>query len=405
MLLATGLALAGCARSVLDPRPGGSGSSTTPTIPPAGGSPSQSTPTPTAEPTPTPPPPSLGDQVRSRVAAMTLEQKAGQLIIVEWRRDARTAAEATELITQLNAGGVLLLGVGWTMGDTRAATAGVSALTATPGIRMFIAMDQEGGTVQRLSGAGVTPIPPATEQGSWPVEQLNASAAGWANELIQAGVNVNLAPVADTVPADMVATNEPIGSLNRQFGSDPVQVGEHAAAFVNGMSSRGVLTALKHFPGLGRVTANTDFAASGIEDGITTVDDPYLEAFRLGMAADPAMVMISSAVYPRIDPSRQAMFSPAIITGLLRGRMGWDGLVIGDSMDAAAVAAIPAGQRAVDFVSAGGDLMTLRSAEDLQSAHQALVAQIAASPDFAAQVDAAVTRILLAKASAGLLDL
>jgi beta-N-acetylhexosaminidase len=271
--------------------------------------------------------------------------------------------------------------------------------------RPFIAIDQEGGYVQRMDGDGTSDIPTALEQGSWSTETLRASATTWARELSEAGISVNLAPVADTVPSAQAASNGPIGYWDRQFGEDPRSVGEHVAAFVGGMSEGGILSTLKHFPGLGQVTGNTDFGREGTYDTVTSRTHPALQAFSLGIAASPSLVMISHATYTLIDPDHQAVFSSVVIDDLLRDQLGWTGVVMADSMTAEAVTGIPPGQRAVDFIAAGGDLMSFGIESDIEAALEALVDQMQQSDSFRARVDMSVMRILLAKSRAGLIDL
>ena len=87
------------------------------------------------------------------------------------------------------------------------------------GVRMFIAANQEGGQVQQLTGPGFSVMPSALTQGTWPTATLRSAAAGWARELRAAGVNFDLAPVMDVVPAATAASNAPIGALDREFGS------------------------------------------------------------------------------------------------------------------------------------------------------------------------------------------
>jgi beta-N-acetylhexosaminidase len=114
--------------------------------------------------------------------------------------------------------------------------------------------------------------------------------------------------------------------------------------------------------------------------------------------------MLSSAVYTRIDPARPAMFSPAVIGDVLRGRLGFDGVIISDDFAiTAAVADIPAGERAVRFLAAGGTLVLIVRADPLPQMIDAVLQRSAADPQFAAQVDAAVRTALTAKARAGLL--
>ena len=233
---------------------------------------------------------------------------------------------------------------------------------------------------------------------------LQRAAAAWGRELKRAGVNVNLAPVADTVPTSLGSGNAPIGAHRRDFvpGSASAN-GRYAAAFVRGTRAAGVAPTVKHFPGLGRVRSNTDFAASGITDGTTTATDPYLEPFRDAIAAGAPLVMLSSARYTRIDGAHQAMFSSTIISSLLRGRLGFDGVVISDDVGAArAVSAVPVGERATRFVAAGGDIVLTAESGQAGTMIAALTARARTSPAFAAQLRAATTRVVALKVRLGL---
>lgn len=153
---------------------------------------------------------------------------------------------------------------------------------------------------------------------------LTADAQRCGQELRAAGVNLDFAPVFDVVPPGADATNRPIGVLEREYGHDPATAGNHAAAFVAGMTRAGVATTAKHFPGLGRVAGNTDVSAGGV-DTVTTAHDPNLESFRAAITAGAPFVMVSLATYTRIDPMHLAAFSPLVIGGLLRGDLGFRG--------------------------------------------------------------------------------
>jgi len=114
--------------------------------------------------------------------------------------------------------------------------------------------------------------------------------------------------------------------------------------------------------------------------------------------------MTSSAIYTQLDPTTQAVFSPAVVTGLLRGRLGFHGVVISDDLgNAEAVSDVPAGERAVRFIAAGGTLVLTVDAGLVPEMIDAVLARSDADPAFAAQVDAAVRTALLAKSRAGLL--
>jgi beta-N-acetylhexosaminidase len=245
-------------------------------------------------------------------------------------------------------------------------------------------------------------MPSEVDQGAWPPGTLRSAAAQWGTELRAAGVNLDLAPVMDVVPAGTAASNAPIGALDRDYGADPASTGAHGAAFIQGMTDAGVATVAKHFPGLGRVTGNTDFT-SNVVDTVTTTDDPYLNSFRAAVAAGAPMMMVALATYTRIDPDRLAAFSP-IVMRLLRDGLGFAGVIVSDDLgEAQAVQSIPAGTRAIDFISAGGDLATSQDLGPAETMAAAVLAKASADPAFRALVDAAARRVLAAKRAAGLL--
>ncbi len=198
------------------------------------------------------------------VAGMDAGERAGQLLMVGLDHGAsRTSLDA--LVSSRHLGGVILLG-GWTGGvdSVRATTRHLAALASkadTAGLGLLLAADQEGGAVQQLRGAGFSRMPSARVQDQGSPGALTADATRWATELRQAGINVNLAPVADTVPTSIGRANGPIGQYDRQFSSDPERVSRMVGAFLAGMRAGGVAATVKHFPGIGRITGNTDVTA------------------------------------------------------------------------------------------------------------------------------------------------
>ncbi|AXH94840.1 glycoside hydrolase family 3 protein [Ornithinimicrobium avium] len=304
-------------------------------------------------------------------------------------------------------GNILYLG-GWTgsIQDIAAASATVQALAtrdATGGIGLLVAADQEGGEVQQLRGPGFSTIPTALVQATLGAEELTREATVWGEQLVAAGINLNLAPVADVVPAELGTSNGPVGRWGREYGHDPQTVAAGIVPFIHGMQQAGVATSVKHFPGIGRITGNPDFTTDGLVDDVLTADDPYLDAFSAGIEAGASTVMVSSALYPRIDPDHPAMFSPAIIDGLLRRQLGYDGVVISDDVNAAAVRGLTGVRPATDLVAAGGDVvLTGDTASGARMVEQ--VADLARTdPAFAAKVDASLLRVLELKDSLGLL--
>jgi len=333
---------------------------------------------------------------------MTLDQKVGQLLMVA-RKSATPMTTLQPMIASGEVGGVIIMDAGWTMDQTIQMTTTLDGYVPQGAPGLYLAVDQEGGKVQHLDGAGFTTMPSALEQGAMTPAELTAQATTWGAELHQAGITIDLAPTADTVPTSMLDTNMPIAHYDRQYGSDSAQVGAHSAAFIKGMTAAGVQTCVKHFPGLGYITGNTDVTTDGITDDVTTRGDANLAAFAKAISAGPSAVMVSSATYSQIDPANPAMFSSVVIGQVLRGDLGWQGVVISDTLDAKSVAAWATGQRAVDFIAAGGDVALYTTWQDIQPAFSAVKAKAAADPAFAAEVDASVTRVLLAKQAAGLL--
>jgi len=218
----------------------------------------------------------------------------------------------------------------------------------------------------------------------------------------QRGCHINLGPVADVVPAGTASDNPPIGAVDRAYGSTPDGVAAAVQTVVGAAASVGLLSTVKHFPGLGRVTANPDTSTRAV-DPVASPTDPALAPFAAAIGAGAAAVMISSAGYPNLDPDNLAVFSPAIITGLLRAQLGFTGVVSSDDLGAAtAVAAVAPGQRAARFVEAGGDVVLTIRESDVAEMTAELARAAAGSSAFRAHLDASVARVLASKVAAGL---
>ncbi|AYD89145.1 glycoside hydrolase family 3 protein [Actinomyces lilanjuaniae] len=328
----------------------------------------------------------------------------GQLVMVGTDADQLSPA-ATDAVSTHHVGSIFLAGrsqVGsQAVAETVAALTG-SASTGTAGSTpMLVATDQEGGEVQVLSGPGFSAIPSARDQAGLTAEDLRSQALAWGQELAASGVTMNLAPVADLVDIASPASNEPIGRWGRGYGGDAGTVIAQAAAFAEGMRAAGVVPTCKHFPGLGRVTANTD-TASGVTDTVTTrTQDEAVSVFAGLIDAGAEVVMMSSAVYTLLDDTAPAVFSPVVVTEMLRGDLGFTGVVITDDLSAAAqLQEWEPGQRAVQAVRAGCDLV-LASADAAVAAPmaQALVAAAQSDPALAARVEESALRVLALKDS------
>ncbi|NYJ08731.1 glycoside hydrolase family 3 protein [Petropleomorpha daqingensis] len=346
-------------------------------------------------------PPDQEQQVTAALAALDRRAQIAQLFVVGVPLSGLSAGDA---LVADGVGGVFLHGRSTASPGDIAAVTGRWTSAAPGGLRPWVAADQEGGQVQTLQGPGFGDLPSALVQGQLPPDQLAAVADGMGASLGQAGVTLDLAPVADIVPAGTAASNAPIGAFDRQYGSTAAEVVSAAGAVVRGLGAHDVTAALKHFPGLGSVRGNTDTTAD-VVDHTTPRDGSQVAAFGvLSRNAAHPFVMVSSATYQLIDPSSPAVFSPVVITDVLRGDIGFRGPVITDDVGTAkAVAAVPPGERAVRFLAAGGTLVLTVIAAPLQEMEDAVLARDAADPAFAKQVDAAVRTALVAKARAGLL--
>ncbi len=332
-------------------------------------------------------------------AGLSLKARVGQLVMVGV--EGGLDAAERRAITANQIGSTVLLGA--QTGGVRA-TGDLTGELAdiNPKAAMLVAADQEGGLVQRLKGSGFSRIPSAARQAKLPDDELLAAAQAWGEALAKAGVLLDLAPVADVVPAAKKRTNAPIGRLGRGYGADPEEVTAKTGAVIEGLQDAGVAAAVKHFPGLGEVTGNTDHTAD-VVDRVTRAGSASLKPFRAAADGGVAAVMVSSATYPRIDRARQAVFSSKVI-GLLRG-WGYAGVVISDDLGAAvSLRGVSASDRVVRFLAAGGDLAINASPALTDAMVRGVLRKAKADAHFADRVTESAARVLLLKSRVGIYD-
>lgn len=338
---------------------------------------------------------------RATAASLSLAEQVGQLYMVGVSTQGLDDA-TREVIENYHIGAVVLLGQ-HTAGAAPIAQLTDAVATLDSPIPIVVAVDQEGGAVQRLQGNGFSDIPSAFDQARGGAEQLSADARTWGQELHDVGIDWNLAPVADVVPAPRQDTNAPIGQLKRNYGNEIPVVAQSVAAYVHGMDSAGIATSLKHFPGLGFTEGNTDHQV--VHDTTVVPDDPAWESFRVGIDAGASSVMISSAFFENLDPANEGVFSATIITDLLRDKLSFDGLVIADDLGAAvAVADIDPAERGNRFFAAGGDVAINADPQLMGQMATATVERAETDSAFAAQLTRSVTRVLELKQQLGLMS-
>jgi beta-N-acetylhexosaminidase len=373
------------------------GSATASSAPTPPAIPSETTspvPTPIATPTPSP-------TCSVQIKALSNAQVAGQLLMISVSSGGLSSSTAATIDSR-QIGAVLLLD------NSTAGAAAIRRLTnqiralGSGRTHIMLAADQEGGLVQRLQGPGFSRMPSARTQSTYSIPRLQADATTWGRQLASAGIDLDLAPVADVVPQNLETINQPIGVLHRGYGPDPSVVSSHVVAFTSGMQQAGRATSVKHFPGLGRVRGNTDFD-SGVADSTTTKTDAYLGPFKAAVDGGVPAVMVSLAIYTRIDDRQQAVFSHPIVTDLLRRDLGFGGVIVSDDLGAARqVSNVPPGDRALRFIRAGGDLITVSGDSAASTMAAAIVAEMTADPAFAAIARTAAQRVLAMKHRYGL---
>ena len=234
----------------------------------------------------------------------------------------------------------------------------VAALKAAAGAgSLLVSIDEEGGLVARLDqrhGFPATESAAALGARGDPAYTQQRSAAMGAT-LASVGVNLNLAPVVDL---NVNPSNPIIGALDRSFSPDPRVVTTQALAFIAGQHQAGIQTTLKHFPGHGSSTGDTHL---GVVDVTSTWTDAELEPFASIVAQDAADAILTAHVFnANLDPSYPATLSKATVTGILRERLGYDGVVISDDLQMGAIRQAFGYSEAVALaIEAGVDILTI----------------------------------------------
>jgi len=333
------------------------------------------------------------DAAAAAVAAMSVEEKAGQVLMPVYSGTDPEAQAAT--IERLHLAGSIIMGDNIPL-DARG-QADVAAMTAVnarlaqatradgrpwPGL---IGVDQEGGIVARL-GAPLTEWPTALSYGAAGDVPLTKNAGrALAAEIASLGFTVDFAPDADVTigPADPT-----IGA--RSMSGNPDQAGALAAAFSQGMQEAGVLPAVKHFPGHGSVTVDSHLDLPVQPATIADLEARDWKPFRAAIAAGAPMVMTGHIAVPALEPGVPASLSgPAYAA--LRG-MGFNGVAVTDALNMAAVQKqYPGGSAAPTALAAGADLLLMPT--DVGQAHAAIVSAVAAGTLPAARLDEAARRV------------
>jgi len=318
-----------------------------------------------------------------------VERLAGQLVMSPMAGTTPGPA-LLQRIRAGEVGGVILFGSNIRSVDgLRALTQQLQRATSAGGNPpLLVAVDQEGGAVRRVPRAPPELSAPELGRTSAPAVRRVGVLTGQA--LRAAGVNVDLAPVVD------VPSGPRSFMLARAFGSDPARVAALTSAFVAGIQSAGVAATAKHFPGLGTAIANTDAHRVTIRASRADLLR-RLQPFRAAIARGVDLVMVSNAVYSRLDPSGlPAVLSPRIVTGLLRGSLGFDGVVITDTLAAPGPATYA--DAPVRTIEAGGDVLLFTGTEaEAGDGYAQLLAAVNSGKLTRARLEASYRRVVALK--------
>lgn len=361
---------------------------------------------PSTVPAPAAPKPALtlDERAAEKAAALTLEQKVAQLFVVtpEAITEVGTATQAGEATKEALAaypvGGLVYFKKNLLSADqTREMIANSQTYAQDAcGLPLLVGVDEEGGTVSRIGGNPGFAIPNVGNMADVGATndptQAQAVAQTIGGYLCDLGFNLNFAPDSDICgnPAtDVMAL--------RSFGTDPALVSDMVSAQVKGFANAGVLCCAKHFPGIGGMTGDSHEGAIVSDKTLDELRIGELAPFEAAIEADVPMVMVGHLTAPNaFGNDVPASLNPAAVTDLLRGELGFQGLVITDSLSMGAVGDFcTPDQAGVMALLAGADLVLMP--EDFASAYRGVLDAVCASTLSEDRIDQSVMRIVKAK--------
>lgn len=356
-------------------------------------------PTPTPEPTPTPDP--VLTRAEELLAGMSLREKLCQLMIVRpevltGESPVTAAGETTRLALEQYPVGGLIYSVDnlVTQEQTREMIENTQSYSKIP---LIISADEEGGNVDRLMyKLGTTFIHSMYSYKDMGEDTAYQNALTIGTDMVSCLFNTDFAPVADvwTNPANTV-----IG--DRAYSDEFGQASELVAAAVRGFTESGVICCVKHFPGHGDTSTDTHEGAAVVDKSLEELRGGEFLPFEAGIEAGVDMVMVGHITVTAVD-DEPATISHEVITGLLREELGWDGVVVTDSLDMGALAGYEIGEVCVKYLEAGGDIML--GIPDLAAALTALETAVTEGRLTEQRIDESALRVLMLKLSHGIAE-
>ncbi len=343
--------------------------------------------------------------VNQMLQGMTLEEKIWQMFFVmpEDICDVETVIQAGETtksaLQKYPVGGLIYFSKN--IKTREQLTEILKNTTAYSKIPPFLSIDEEGGRVARLGDAniGVTQHPPMEEIGkTGDPEQARQIGITLGKELTTLGFTMDFAPVADVITVD---GNEDIG--DRSFGTDPELVSKMVAAQVTGMQSQNLSATLKHFPGNGSTVANTHLETGISSRTLSEMEQTEFLPFKAGIEAGADFVMVAHMSAPAITGNQTpSTLSPVVITDLLRGKLGFEKVVITDALNMGAITSVYSPEEAAILaVKAGVDMLLM--SPDIDVAAKAIKEAVESGEIPESRIDESVRRILTLKQERGIL--
>ena len=328
------------------------------------------------------------------------KREIGNLFFVGFRGTALNA-EVAEFLDELNPGGVILFArnIEDPLQVARLNRDLQQHAYQRRSSGLLIGVDQEGGRVTRLREP-FSGFPPALElaRSDAPDDSVRRSAAVTARELTLTGFSVDFVPVLDVLSSSADLASTVIG--DRAFGFDPGTVSRLGAIVIDAMRAEGIIPCGKHFPGHGGTLVDSHVDLPVDNRDLTELESSDFLPFRDAVSARVEMIMTAHVLYPSLDGESPATLSPAIIDRLLRGQIGFDGVVITDDLDMGAVARRHSiAESSVRALEAGVDLLLIcNEPEKAFSAREALVDAIRAGQLTTDRVRASLARVSQLKA-------
>jgi beta-N-acetylhexosaminidase len=344
---------------------------------------------------------SPGDEIETRISSMSLAQKVGQMLLAGLE-GTTVDKSAKRMISEDHVGGVILFkdnlgGIARSVNLTN----GLKKANAGNPAPLFMSVDQEGGRVSRLPKEFLS-MPANAVVGKTKDAGLAEQMGGLiAKQLKLLGFNVDFAPVLDV---NSNPKNPVIG--DRSFGSTATVVTDMGVAELKGIRGGGIIPVVKHFPGHGDTAVDSHLDLPVVQKTAAQLERMEWVPFKAAIDSDTEAVMVAHILFPEIDPDAPASFSKVIIGDHLRGKLGYDGVVITDDLTMGAIAKnYGIAEAAVRSVEAGSDILLVAHGYD--TAHEvfmALMNSVAAGRISEARIDESVARILKLKRKYDLTD-